>query len=71
MATSNVPARVPERQPEHEHDARARRLWPREKKPTRFMIKLGGIVPVVKLLGMRSFFEESPDAGPPVGVVYS
>lgn len=44
MATSNLPLRVPERQPETSSPARAR--WPRPvKKPSRFVIKVGGVVP--------------------------
>ena len=43
MAISNVPARVPERQPEPEHRLASRRSWRSEKKPSRFVIKIGGI----------------------------
>ena len=46
MATSNVPVRVPERQPETNENATSRPAsWQREKKPSRFVIKLGGIIP--------------------------
>jgi hypothetical protein len=41
MASSNTPARIPDRQPEAE---RARAARP-EKKTTRFVIKIGGIIP--------------------------
>ena len=44
MATSNVPARVPERQPEPNTTSRPAG-WRQEKKP-RFVIKLGGMVPM-------------------------
>ena len=44
MAPSNTPARVPDRQPETNTTPRA--TWPRqERKSTRFVIKVGGIVP--------------------------
>jgi hypothetical protein len=39
MATSNVPARVPERQPEPNTTTRP------EKKQIRFVIKVGGMIP--------------------------
>ena len=46
MATTQVPVRVPERQPSQEETNASRPAsWPREKKATRFAIKLGGIVP--------------------------
>jgi len=46
MATTQVPVRVPERQPSQEETNASRPAsWPREKKATRFVIKLGGIVP--------------------------
>jgi hypothetical protein len=46
MATTQVPVRVPERQPSQEETSTSRPAsWPREKKSTRFAIKLGGIVP--------------------------
>ncbi|HYB53662.1 MAG TPA: hypothetical protein VEG84_07340 [Thermoanaerobaculia bacterium] len=41
MASSTTPARLPERQPEAEQ-ARAARP---EKKTSRFVIKIGGIIP--------------------------
>jgi hypothetical protein len=44
MATSNVPARVPERQPEPNTTPR-QATWRPEKKQTRFVIKIGGVVP--------------------------
>jgi hypothetical protein len=44
MATSNVPARVPERQPEPNTTSR-QAGWRPEKKPTRFVIKIGGMIP--------------------------
>jgi hypothetical protein len=44
MAASNTPARAPERQPET--NATPRTTWPRpEKKTTRFVIKIGGVIP--------------------------
>jgi hypothetical protein len=44
MAPSNTPARVPERQPET--NATPRTTWLRpEKKTTRFVIKIGGVIP--------------------------
>jgi hypothetical protein len=43
MATSNVPARVPERQPEQTSSRPAG--WREEKKPARFVIKIGGMIP--------------------------
>jgi hypothetical protein len=44
MASSNLPARVPERQPETTSTEPT--IWPKqEKKTTRFVIKLGGAVP--------------------------
>jgi hypothetical protein len=46
MATSNVPVRVPERQPESTEAPASRPAgWQREKKPSRFVIKIGGIIP--------------------------
>jgi hypothetical protein len=44
MATSNVPARVPERQPEPTTTSRPIG-WTPEKKPARFVIKIGGVIP--------------------------
>jgi hypothetical protein len=41
MVTSNAPVRVPERQPE----PTTPRPNPQGKKPSRFVIKLGGYVP--------------------------
>ncbi len=41
MASSTTPARLPERQPETEQPRAARP----EKKTTRFVIKIGGIIP--------------------------
>ena len=44
MATSNLPLRIPERQPETSSPGRVN--WPRPaKKPSRFVIKIGGVVP--------------------------
>jgi hypothetical protein len=43
MATSNVPVRVPERQPEQTCSQPAG--WREEKKPARFVIKIGGMIP--------------------------
>jgi hypothetical protein len=43
MATSNVPVRVPERQPEQTPSRPAG--WREEKKPARFVIKIGGMIP--------------------------
>ncbi len=44
MVASTTPARAPERQPET--NASQRTTWPRqEKKATRFVIKIGGIIP--------------------------
>jgi hypothetical protein len=45
MATSNVPARVPERQPEPSTTSRPSGAWRPEKKPGRFVIKVGGMIP--------------------------
>jgi len=45
MATTQVPARVPDRQPSNEPTATRPGSWPREKKSTRFTIKLGGVIP--------------------------
>ena len=45
MASSNLPAPIPERQPET--TANQGTTWPRpEKKTTRFVIKIGGVIPV-------------------------
>jgi hypothetical protein len=43
MATSNVPARIPER-PATTPDSNPR-PWRQDKKTSRFVIKLGGVVP--------------------------
>ncbi len=44
MAASQLPARVPERQPETPATPRA--TYPRPvKKPNHFVIKLGGVIP--------------------------
>jgi hypothetical protein len=46
MVTFNVPARVPERQPEQPESTTARQVvWRETKKPTRFIIKVGGMIP--------------------------
>jgi hypothetical protein len=48
MVTSNAPVRVPERQPEtvESSNPQSRQAgWRPEKKPTRFVIKVGSIVP--------------------------
>ena len=46
MAASNVPVRVPERQPETNETSTSRpSSWQREKKPSRFVIKVGGYIP--------------------------
>jgi len=46
MATTQVPVRVPERQPSQGENSNTRPAsWPREKKATRFVIKLGGVIP--------------------------
>ena len=45
MATSNVPVRVPERPRDDRDSVPASGVWRQEKKPTRFVIKLGGLVP--------------------------
>jgi len=44
MSTSNVPVRVPERQPEPNTTSRPA-AWRPERKPSRFVIKIGGIIP--------------------------
>ncbi len=44
MATSNVPVRVPDRQPEANTTSRPAG-WRPEKKLTRFVIKVGGVIP--------------------------
>jgi len=44
MAGSNLPARLPDRQPESNPNPRP--TWPRaSKKATRFVIKIGGVIP--------------------------
>ncbi len=44
--SSNVPVRVPERAPEPVENSSTRPAeWREEKKPSRFVIKVGGIVP--------------------------
>lgn len=44
MAASNLPARAPDRRTEP--SSAPRPTWPRaEKKPTRFAIKVGGMIP--------------------------
>ena len=53
MATSNVPARVPERQPEPNTTARPA-AWP-EKKPSRFVIKIAGTIPTAKPSCLKAF----------------
>jgi hypothetical protein len=46
MTTSNVPARIPERQPEQAGNATSRQVvWREQKKPSRFVIKIGGAIP--------------------------
>ena len=46
MVTTQVPVRVPERQPsQEENNATRPASWPREKKATRFAIKIGGVIP--------------------------
>jgi hypothetical protein len=45
MATSQVPARVPERQPEPNTTSRPTGWRPQEKKPSRFVIKVGSVIP--------------------------
>ncbi len=44
MATSNIPVRTPERQPEPNTASRPAG-WRQEKKPTRFVIKVGSVIP--------------------------
>lgn len=44
MSSNPVPVRVPERQPELA-PASPRPTWNREKKNSRFVIKVGGIIP--------------------------
>jgi hypothetical protein len=44
MATSQVPVRAPERQPEPSTSTRPTG-WRLPKKPSRFVIKLGGYIP--------------------------
>ena len=44
MTTSNAPARVPERQPDPNSTSRPAGSR-QEKKPNRFVIKIGGMVP--------------------------
>ena len=44
MAASNLPVQAPDRQPESRSNRRP--AWPRpEKKATRFVIKIAGIIP--------------------------
>jgi hypothetical protein len=46
MATSNVPVQVPERQPATPETTSSRPAgWREEKKPSRFVIKIGGAIP--------------------------
>jgi hypothetical protein len=45
MATTSVPARVPERQPEPNTTTR-QAAWRPEKKQTRFVIKVSGSIPM-------------------------
>ncbi len=46
MTNSNVPVSVPERQSEAAENTPLRpTVWRREKKPTRFIIKIGGAIP--------------------------
>jgi hypothetical protein len=46
MANSHVPVRVPERPSEPVENSSTRPAgWRQEKKPSRFVIKIGGIVP--------------------------
>lgn len=46
MTTSNVPARVPERPLEQPGNATSRPVpWREQKKPSRFVIKIGGAIP--------------------------
>lgn len=46
MNNSSVPVRVPERQSEVPENAPLRpAVWRREKKPARFVIKIGGAIP--------------------------
>jgi len=44
MSTSNVPVRTPERQPS-EGSTNRQPDWRQEKKSTRFVIKIGGVIP--------------------------
>ena len=49
MVTSNAPVRVPERQPEPTDNSNSQSRqtgWRPEKKPARFVIKVGGIIPI-------------------------
>jgi hypothetical protein len=43
MSSNPVPVRVPERQPEA--PASAKPTWPREKKTSKFVIKIAGVIP--------------------------
>jgi hypothetical protein len=46
MASSNVPVRVPERPAPATETATSRpAVWRQDKKPTRFIIKVGGAIP--------------------------
>jgi hypothetical protein len=45
MASSNVPVRVPERPASTEAPASRPAIWRQDKKSSRFIIKIGGIVP--------------------------
>ena len=46
MVNFNVPARVPERQPEQTENSTSRQVvWREPKKPSRFVIKVGGMIP--------------------------
>lgn len=45
MATTQVPARIPERPPINDNASTRSVSWPREKRSTRFTIKLSGHIP--------------------------
>ncbi len=46
MATTNVPVRVPERSPATPETPSRPGSWQQEKRPSRFVIKLGGVIPI-------------------------
>ena len=46
MSSNPIPVRVPERQPEVPTSPTPKQVWPREKKASKFVIKISGVVPI-------------------------